>query len=222
MDMEDCLAAQSANHFDGIHTLPNQMAGIQVGADFRANSCAKFLQSVSIVNAEALMHLQSNLVHTVSFGKGHEVLPVGNQNFIPLPIQDLQIIIGPSANHPVGIFALRAIAGATREAVDLVNSQLLCHQHGIVHIVVKLLGNLLVGMHRVAVAAQCADLQPGFLNGLDKLLELLLVVKQHTGIAMILTRVTAAADFHHLGTQGFKVGKSLFQRGLPDHIGEYT
>ena len=43
---------------------------------------------------------------------------------------------------------------------------------------------------------------------LDELVELRLIVKQNAGITVILARVTAAADFYHLGAQGLEVGRA--------------
>ena len=67
-----------------------------------------------------------------------------------------------------------------------------------------------------------ADFQAGLLDGLYKLVELRLVVEQHAGVAVVLAGIAAAADFHHLGAQGLKIGKSLLQGGLADDIGENT
>ena len=170
---------------NGIHPLPNQVAGIQVGTDFGADRFTELFQGVGIVDTEALVHLQSNLIDTVCFGKGHKVLPVRDEHFVPLPVQNFQVLRRPCAHHPVGVLALGAVAGAAREAVDLMQAQLLSHQHSVVHIVIKLLGHLLVGMDGVAVAAEGADLQAGILDGLHKLLELCLVVEQHLRVAVI-------------------------------------
>ena len=222
MDVEDCLAAQSADDLDGVHALPNQMAGIQVGADFGANGLTQLFQGVGVVHAEALVHLQRDFVHAVGLGEGDKVLPIGDENFLPLPIHHLAKLVGPGADHPVGVLGLGAVAGAAGEAVNLMDAQLLRHEDGVVHIVVKLLGNLLVGMDGVAVAAQSADFQAGLLDGLYKLVELGLVVEQHAGVAVVLAGIAAAADFHHLGAQGLKIGKSLLQGGLADDIGENT
>ena len=89
-------------------------------------------------------------------------------------------------------------------------------------IIVKLFCNRLVGMNRICVAAQSADFQTGFLNGIHELLEFRLIVQQHAGIAMIFAGISAAAELYHLGAQGFKIGQSLFQRRLADDIGQYT
>ena len=71
------------------------------------------------------------------------------------------------------------------------DAQFLSHQDGVVHVVVKLLGHLLVGMDGVSVAAEGADLQAGILDGLDKLVEFLLVMEQHAGITVVLAGIAA-------------------------------
>ena len=220
--MENGFAAQGADYLNGIHPLPNQMAGIQVGADLGTNRFTEFFQGVGVVDTEALVHLQSNLIDTVRFGKGHKVLPIGNQHFVPLPVQNFQILRGPCAHHPVGVLALGAVAGTAGETVDLMQAQLFSHQNRVVHIVVKLLGHLLVGMDGIAMAAEGADFQAGILDSLHKLLEFRLIVEQHLGIAVIFAGITTTADLHHLGAKRFKIGQSLRQRGLADHIGKHT
>ena len=102
------------------------------------------------------------------------------------------------------------------------NAQLFCHENRIVHVVVKLLGNLFVGMNRVAMAAEGTDFQARLFDGLHKLLELGFVVQQNARITVVLAGIAAAANFYHLGAQGFKIGQSFLQGSLADHIGQYA
>ena len=103
-------------------------------------------------------------------GKGHEVLPVGDEHLVPLPLQYLRELRRPGAHNPVGVLTLRTVTGTAGESVDLVDAQLFCHEHCVVEIVVKGFCNLLVGMDGVAMAGKGADFQAGGRNGVLEVL----------------------------------------------------
>ena len=73
----------------GIHSLPNQMAGIKIGPDFRSDSFPETQQSFRVINTEARMQLQCDFVNPMLSGKCCFFLPVRDQNLIPLIFQNL-------------------------------------------------------------------------------------------------------------------------------------
>ena len=183
MEVEDSIA-ELADAGNGIHTLPDKVARIEVCADFRTDRFTKLEKALRVVNAEAGMKLKSDLVDTVSLCKCDKVFPVRNKNLVPLPFKHLAEILGPRANHPVGMLRFGTVAGTAREGIDLMNSELFGKENRITDRLVVSGGNFLVGMNRIAVTAQCADLHIIFINQCNKFVELCLVVKESFGITV--------------------------------------
>ena len=110
--MEDCVA-ELADTCNGIHSLPDKVARVEVCTDLRTDCFAKTKKAVAVINAEAGMKLKCNLVNTVSLCKLNKVFPVGDKNFVPLPLKDFAEIVGPRASYPVGILCTFVVTGAT-------------------------------------------------------------------------------------------------------------
>ena len=171
MEVEDRMfLAEGADCGDGVNTLPDQMAGVEVGADFRADSGAELEQGFDVVNAEAGVHLKRELGNAVLSGKLDLLLPEGDELLFPLPFEDFGEIVRPGTGDPVRMLGLFAVAGATGEAVDGVDAQFLRQTDGVVQVVLKLRGNLLVGVEVVAMGGKGADFEAGSRERVLKLL----------------------------------------------------
>ena len=94
----------------------------------------------------------------------------------------------------------------------------LCHKDGVPHVPFKTRGNFLIGVDRVAVAAESADLQTGFLDSAHKLVEFSLIVQKNIRIAVILSGIPAAANLNHLHTHGFKIAERVLEGHIAHNI----
>ena len=168
------------------------------------------------------MHLKSNALYVVCLGKGAGLLPVGDQNLVPLPVQNLEEVLGPRAGYPVRILGIRRVTGTAGEGDHGVHAQLLRQQNALAEIGVECFGDSLVGMNRVAVAGQSADLKTVFLKKTLELGQLGLVVQQNVGIAVCLAGITAAADLHRFNAHGLELRQYVLQRTAAVQIGKYT
>ncbi len=88
------------------------------------------------------------------------------------------------------------VARAARETDNGVYPQPLGEQHGIFEILVKGFGYRGVGVYRVSVAGQRADLNIVFFEGIYELFEGRLVGQQFGRVAVLLSGVSAGADFN--------------------------
>ena len=195
----------------GIHALPDQVGGIEVGTDHGTDGLAETEQGGGVVDAEAGVHLKGDVGDVVGQGEGARLLPVGNDLLVPLPIQDGQEVLGPGAGDPVGVLGTLVVAGAAREGDDGVHAHLLGQQDGIAEVGVEGLGNGLVGVEGVTVAGQGADLHVVLLQGGDELIVLGGVGQQLCGVAVSLAGVTARAQLHGVDTQTRQDGEGLVQ-----------
>ena len=187
----------------------------------RADRLAQLHQGLRVVNAEARVQLQRDLVDAVRLGERDEVLPVVDEH-LPLVLEDLAEVIRPRAGDPVRILRGLAVAGAAGEAVDLVQAVFFRHEDRVAHVLVVRRGELLVRVNRVAVAGERADLHVILLDDIAEFLELCLVVQQDLRVAVVLAREAAAADFDHLDAHGLEVLQGLFKRHVADDVGKYA
>ena len=188
------------------------MAGIEVGADFGAYSLPQPQQRLGIVNAEAGMQLQCNLMYTMCLGKGNLLLPVRNQHLIPLVFQRLAEILRPGAGHPVGGLVLGTAAGTAGKGIHHADTQLFSQQNCVSEILFIRCGHCGIRMDHIAVGTQRADFQAVLMDGIQKILAFLIVLKQFLRVAVGVSGAAAAADFYHLNAVGRKKGTSLVQR----------
>ena len=219
VDVEDAVT-QLPQHGHGVHPLPDQMAGVEIGADLRADGGAQALERLAVVAHEAGVQLQGNLRHAVLPGEGDEALPVGDQHLIPLVVQNSQIVVRPGAGHPVGIFGFRAVPGAAGEAGDGVDAELFRQQHRLAHIAVIALRQGLVRVDGVSVAGQGADGEAGVLQRLLQLCQLLLIGQQLGGVEVGLAGVAAAAGLQGLDAEALenlqRLGQGLVLQNVCD------
>ena len=93
------------------------------------------------------------------FGEGRRLGPVGDHDVVPLPLEDLEVIVRPRARHPVRILRSLVIAGAARERHHDRDLEYLGEPHGLLPDRAVPLAELGVRVKRVAVLAQAADHQ---------------------------------------------------------------
>ena len=207
-------ALQLADGGHGIHALPDQVGGIEVGANDRSYCLAQTEQGSGVVDAEAGVHLKGDVGDVVGQGEGTRLLPVGNDLLIPLPVQDGEKILGPGAGDPVGVLGALVVAGAAREGDDGIHAHLLGQQDRVAEVGVEGRGDGRVGMEGVAVAGQRAHLHVVLLQGGDEFIVLGGVGQQLGGVAVSLAGVTARAQLYGVDAQ---TGQNL--QGLVKGLG---
>ena len=201
---------KSSNGGNRVDALPDEVRGVNGRADGIAHRLTQAEQRCGVVNAEAGVHLKGDLGHAMLLGKCGGLFPIGDQNLVPLIVEDLAEIIGPGAGHPVGRLVGGRSTGTAREGHDGVNTQLLSQQHRVVEIVVIALGDRGIGMHRVAMAGKAGKRHVVTRKRVLELRELRVVRKQNLGVCMILAGIAAAADLDCLDPQLLKLDKCLF------------
>src|SRR5262245_31394042 len=114
VDMPD-RAFEGPNGGARIDALPEQMRGIEIGADDRPRSFPQFQQRVWVVDDKAGMHLQRNFLNALAFRELRRLPPIRRYHPSPLIFEDLQVIRRPGAGHPIRLFIAWRAAGATAE-----------------------------------------------------------------------------------------------------------
>ena len=180
----------------GSMRLPEHVAGIVVAADRRAGDGAQLEHGLRAVGHEAGMHFDGDL-HAVIGGEFGLLDPVGRHLGFPLPLQDLQVVRRPGAGDPVGPLGFVAIARAAGKIDDHGNAQFLGQADGFAADVLIVLGALLIGVQRIAVAAQRADGEAVIRQLLLEFVQFGLAV-QHGQLAVWIARVIACPEFHRI------------------------
>ena len=155
VDVEDGVL-EHADGGDGIDVLPEHVAGIEIAADAGPGDGAQLEHGLRAVDDEAGMHLDGDL-HAVVGGEFPVLAPVGSDDFVPLPVEDLEVVGRPRAGDPVGRGRVRGVAGASGEIDDDGDAELFGEQDRFATDFAVFLGARRVGMQRVAVAAERAD-----------------------------------------------------------------
>src|SRR5204863_6997201 len=83
---------------------------------------------------------------------------IRNQALLPLPLESRTVLGRPAISNPIGILVGWIAAGATGETNDHLHIQLLSKQHRSAKSFCVAVGDSLVGINRVAMAAQRRDL----------------------------------------------------------------
>jgi hypothetical protein len=158
------------------------------------------------------MELQGNPGDAVVIGELHRLLPVGDQNLVPLVVQNLAIIRGPGAGDPVGILGAGAVPGAAGEGDDGIQSQQLRRQNRLLKDLVVMLRNLLLGVHRVSMAGQGGDLQAVLCQKLFQSLGFGGILDQLLPLKVIAVGVASCAQLHHFHSQAAEIAERLLGR----------
>ena len=112
VDVEDGVA-EHADGLDRIDALPEHVAGIVVASHGGARDRAQLEQGLRAVGDEAGVHLDGDLARRDRPRTGRASSSRGHL-FVPLPLQDFEILRRPRAGDPVGIFGGVARRGSRR------------------------------------------------------------------------------------------------------------
>ena len=137
--------------------LPEHVAGIVIATDRRSGDRAQFQQGFGIVDQKAGMHLDGNS-HAMIGGELGAGSPIRNRYFVPLPLQDLQILLRPWAGYPIGLFGPCGISRTSRKIDHGGNAQFLGQQDRPPADVLIVFGPRRIGMQRVSVTAQRTEM----------------------------------------------------------------
>ena len=135
------------------------------------------------------------------------LLPIRDEDFVPLVIEDLQVVVRPGAGYPVRVLSALMVAGAAREGNNGINAHLLCEQDGVAEVLVVSLGNLLVGVNVISVSAESGDVHAVLVEQCEEFLILLLIVQQDLGVAVRLSGISARAELERVDSEIVKLLK---------------
>src|SRR5580704_12691810 len=147
--VENC-ALEYADGANRIDTLPEEMARIEVAT--YAGSCdgAQPEHRLRAIDYEPRVHFDGDL-HAMVSGELRVLGPIGRDDLVPLPVEDLAVVGRPGAGDPVGSSGVRRIAGASGEVDYHRDTQHLGEQDGLAAHLPVLLRAGSIGMQRVAV-----------------------------------------------------------------------
>ena len=184
VEEEPCLA-ELARDEHRVHALPEEVRGIEVGAEdglaldagLLLRKLAELDQRLAVVDAEAGVRLPRG-AHAVLGAELGLCGPVRHQHGVPLVLEDVEEVAGPRAGDPVGGLVLLRSTGAAAEGDHHLGAELRCELHRGDVVVVVLLGEALLRVHRVAVHGERgADEAAVLQDALDAVL--LLLAGQH-------------------------------------------
>src|SRR5690242_16368849 len=196
------LFAQEADHLHRVTFLPEEVAEVAVGADFLTHRFPQPHESLGIVDAETGVHLESQFVHAMLAGKFGGFLPVGNDLFFPLPVENLGVLGRPAVSRPVGHGVRGAAAGASGKSHDYRDLQALSQQHRVAEYLRVAGSDFCVRMDRIAVAAERRYADVSVLELLFPGARLGWISQQLLHRTMAVARVTAGANLYRLQLQG--------------------
>ena len=89
--------------------------GVEHDPDLGPDRRTKSKQGLRVVDDESRMHLERDLLNAVAPRELGGLGPVRDHDLVPLPVEDLQEVVGPRARHPVRVPGALVVAGASRE-----------------------------------------------------------------------------------------------------------
>ena len=187
--------SQFADGRHWVNPIPEQMAGIEVGAERWSAGFAHAEQGLNVVDQHAGMHFDADL-DIMLFGNFRRPTPVGNANLIPLVIEDLEEVRWPGAGHPVGAGVARRASRQARENVHRRGTQPFGQFNRLAKDRVGFLVHFLVRADRVPVTTQGADDHPPRLNRLEVSLDLFLADQQFIHRAVMTAGKSTGADLY--------------------------
>ena len=152
------------------------------------------------VNDEAGMHFDGDL-HAVVGGEFAVLAPIGSDHFVPLPVEDFEVVGRPGTGDPVGSGRVRGVAGTSGEIDDNGDAELFGQQDRLATDLAVFLGARRVGMQRIAVTAERADRDAVVFQDLLELGQGGVVV-EHGELAMRVAGIIAGAEFDGVDAVG--------------------
>ena len=104
------------------------------------------------------MHLECQLVDSVSAREFSGLLPIRNDSFLPLPIENLRKFRRPAIGRPVGHGVCWITSRASRKSDDDVHSETFRQLDGAPEYLCIALRNLWVGMNGITVTTEHSHL----------------------------------------------------------------
>ena len=221
VEIIDCVA-QIIYDVHYVHSLPDKVRRIDVGAYHRTHGGAQFKQRLGIVNAKARMHFQRYFFHSVGGGKLYGFLPVGNKHFLPLVFQNVLIFRRPRASNPVGLLRLGIAARASRKRDEAFYSYLTRQNAGRFEIFFEFGGNGLVGVDAVAVHRYRRNGGIILFKSIHQRLARRFVMNQHFCIGVYRSRIAAYAQFQLMHSSVGKILQTFVQRHPAENSVYYT
>ena len=147
------------------------------------------------------MHLDGHL-DPVLVGESASILPVGDDDLGPLPLQDARKVWRPGSGHPVGASVLRPAARAAREHVDDWDAQRRGQAHRLAVGLVVPPGQVAVGMDGVAVDRQATDDEVAAGELVQIVVACLLALQERVHVDVVRARVVAGTNLHCIEARG--------------------
>ena len=204
-----------------IDSQPEQMAGVQVHAQRFSHRAAKLQRSFGIIYQEPRMHFHGELSDAMLMGEFGGPPPIGNGDFIPLPIPEFRILRRPGEVAPVRILRGERVPRAARQQVDHGDFQLLRQPHRLFKNPMMLPRNLLVRMQRIALTGEGADEQTHLFDRFPIAIEILPVLQKLPGVAVCVTRISSGSHFDAVETGGGDLLDHLLEREILEQDREY-
>src|SRR5262245_21699986 len=120
---------QGAQGGAGIDALPEEMRWIEVGADGSTGGSAELEECLRVVDNEAGMHFQADLLDALAAGPIGGLRPVRDHDPVPLVLENLQVVGRPRAGDPVWAAVTGCAAWASTKGDDGVDLQLSGEAH---------------------------------------------------------------------------------------------
>ena len=166
------------------------MARVEVHADHRADRLAQAEQRFRVVNQLHAVVFEGDFLNAAVLGHLHDVLPLGNRDFVPLIIQNVLRLGRPRGRDPDrGLIALAAGRQAAHHN-DFLNAEHLRKLEGLFRDV-----HILLIRERIARAVECAQLQALRTHGVEPLFARGLIAYEQIEVAVRCARPVARADF---------------------------
>ena len=204
--------AEVVNYFNDVHTLPDKVRRIEVCADHRPYRIAQTKQRFGIINAEAGVHFERNLLHAVLFCEFHGVFPIGNQHLVPLIVQNIEVFRRPRAGYPVGLFGIGISAGATGEGYDTFNADLSGENASRLEVLLECFRDFFIGMNAVSVHRDCRNGGVILFESIHQFFTSLWIVNELFGVRVHGSGISAHAEFELMNAVVSQIFKAFVQR----------
>src|SRR5207302_10005961 len=143
-------------------------------------------------------------------------------DLVPLPLEDLQVVVGPRARYPVRVPRAVVVAGTARERHHDRHLEYLREAHRLLPGRAVALTEPGIRMHRVPVLAEPADDEAARLDRVPIRLRLLSVGEQLVRLAVRVSRIVARAELHRVESQLDHLVEHLLERQVAVQDGEHA
>src|SRR5687767_4658483 len=157
------------------------------------------------------MHFESNFLYAVAPGKCGSAIPVGNDNFFPLILEDVKVIGWPRACDTIRGLIRGRPSGTAAEGRDDIHAELRGQPHRFAKSPVVGHGKSFVWMQRIAVARQGGNVQAARLEQLEELTAGALAREQFVNRTMVCAGISASPEFDALHADVRKIIECLLQ-----------